>query len=513
MMDIEKKRLLVVDDFDLMRRTIREMLVSFGYEQITVVTNGSEAKEYISSNSVDCILSDWNMPEVTGLDLLRYVRSTDGLRETPFILVTAEVSRESVNSAILEGVNEFIAKPFSPGGLKEKLDWVLAHPGQKIIDRRPAPAPGKAAPAESKPKQLDRHSVLIVDDVATNIDVIAGILSKNYEIKIATNGEKALQIAGATPVPDLILLDIMMPGMDGMEVCRRLKQDRATEGIPVIFLTAMSDANDVASGLELGAVDYITKPANPTILKARVNTHLQLSKSRDELKDQIDTLVENAQLREDVERMTRHDLKNPLAAIISRSTTLLDDIRIGMVQKEEITEIRSASYEMLSMINRSLDLYKMETGTYQFQPEPVDIVAVTQSVVKESRINANEYGVSIFFDAPQACLCEGEELLCYSMLSNLVRNAVEASPKQGEVKVVIQCEGGVSVSIHNQGAVPPEIRDSLFEKYVTAGKAGGTGLGAYSAKLMTETQGGSIDVETSDQAVTTFTVRLNPAKG
>ncbi len=513
MMDIENKRLLIVEDFELMRRMMREMLVSFGHEHITVATNGSEAIEYLSSNSVDCILSDWNMPEVTGLDLLRHVRSTEGLRDTPFILVTAEASRESVSSAIAVGVNEFLAKPFSPGNLKEKLDWVLAHPEQRIIDRRPAAATGKEALAETKAKRPTRASVLVVDDVATNIDVIAGVLSDIYEIKIATNGEKALQIAQSTPPPDLILLDIMMPGMDGMEVCRQLKLDRVTEGIPVIFLTAMSDANDVAAGLELGAVDYITKPANPTILKARVNTHLQLKKSRDKMKDQIDTLVENAQLREDVERMTRHDLKNPLAAIINRSSTLLDDLRIGMEQKEEIKEIQDSSYEMLSMINRSLDLYKMETGTYQFKPEPVDLVAVTQSVVKESRINANEWGVSIFFDAPQACICEGEELLCYSMLSNLVRNAVEASPKKGEVKVVMQCEGGVSVSIHNQGAIPPEIREKVFEKYVTAGKTGGTGIGAYSAKLMIQTQGGSIDVETSDQEGTTFTVRLNPVKG
>ncbi|MCI0666440.1 MAG: two-component system response regulator [Methylococcaceae bacterium] len=123
---------------------------------------------------------------------------------------------------------------------------------------------------------MHRPTILLVDDVPENIDVLNGILKDRYKIKVALNGTKALEIAKAGIPPDLILLDIMMPGMDGYEVCRRLKSDFATRRIPVIFVTAMDDIDDEARGFELGAVDYITKPVSPAIVQARVETQLAL---------------------------------------------------------------------------------------------------------------------------------------------------------------------------------------------------------------------------------------------
>jgi len=118
--------------------------------------------------------------------------------------------------------------------------------------------------------------ILVVDDTSSNIDVISGILADTYQIKVATNGENALRIARAEPAPDLILLDIIMPGMDGYQVCRELKQDVRTQRIPVIFLTARTAVEDQARGFSLGAVDYITKPVSAPIVEARVRTHLSL---------------------------------------------------------------------------------------------------------------------------------------------------------------------------------------------------------------------------------------------
>lgn len=121
-----------------------------------------------------------------------------------------------------------------------------------------------------------RPNILVVDDVPSNIDVLSAILRDQYAITAATTGDKALGIARGTPAPDLILLDVMMPELDGYEVCRRLKADLSTQRIPVIFCTAMSEVGDETRGFELGAVDYITKPVSPTLVRARVRTHLQL---------------------------------------------------------------------------------------------------------------------------------------------------------------------------------------------------------------------------------------------
>jgi putative two-component system response regulator len=145
----------------------------------------------------------------------------------------------------------------------------------------------------------DVPTILAVDDTPVNLSLITGLLKSHYRVKVANSGEKALRIAHSDMPPDLVLLDVMMPDLDGIEVCRRLKDDPRTRHIPVIFLTAMSKSEDERIGLEAGAVDYITKPISPPILLARVKTHLQLKAGADFLKDK------NAYLESEVYRRTR----------------------------------------------------------------------------------------------------------------------------------------------------------------------------------------------------------------
>ena len=129
----------------------------------------------------------------------------------------------------------------------------------------------------------EQQKILIVDDERFNVNVLADLLKPNYKIMAAKNGEQALKAARIAHPPDLILLDIMMPEMDGYEVCRRLKGDDATRDIPVIFITAMGETSDETKGLEVGAVDYLTKPISPPIVQARVKTHLALRRNMAEL--------------------------------------------------------------------------------------------------------------------------------------------------------------------------------------------------------------------------------------
>lgn len=141
-------------------------------------------------------------------------------------------------------------------------------------------------------------TILVVDDSPDNLAIMSAMLKNDYRIKVANSGEKALRIARSDQPPDLILLDVMMPGMDGYQVCRHLKQDNLTSSIPVIFLTARTDVEDEQQGLELGAVDYISKPASPPIVAARVKTHLKLKAAADFLRDQ------NTFLEQEVNRRT-----------------------------------------------------------------------------------------------------------------------------------------------------------------------------------------------------------------
>jgi PAS domain S-box-containing protein len=226
-------------------------------------------------------------------------------------------------------------------------------------------------------------------------------------------------------------------------------------------------------------------------------------------------------LKEDVDRVMRHDLKTPLNAVIGFSHLLTEDPGLSPDQKDMARLVREAGYRMLDMINLSLDLYKMETGTYRACPAPLDLVEVARRILAEMREMIEAQDVEIVLldgGAPMApgfaCTGLGEDLLCYTMLANLLKNAVEASSVRGRVEVSFRRAGGwASVAVHNQGAVPPQMRAVFFEKYTTHGKAKGTGLGTYSARLIARTQGGDVTMATSEEQGTTVTVTLPDAEG
>lgn len=222
-------------------------------------------------------------------------------------------------------------------------------------------------------------------------------------------------------------------------------------------------------------------------------------------------------LREDVDRMTRHDLKSPLNGILVFPQLMLQADNLTPDQREMLGLIMDSGYQMLKMINLSLDLYKMEIGSYVIRPRALDLLPLLRKILTEFQnfIVIRMLSVHLRLEGAlvtgaESFMVKAEEMLCYSMLANLIKNAIEASP-QGE-RIVIDLgsrPGERVVSIQNQGVVPRAVRERFFQKYVTLGKQEGTGLGTYSSRLIAQTHGGSISMETSDQTgMTTLTVIL-----
>jgi len=252
------------------------------------------------------------------------------------------------------------------------------------------------------------------------------------------------------------------------------------------------------NGFELGAVDYITKPVEPGLLRVRVKNHLELKLSKDELKYQVDGLMETARLREDVERISRHDLKNPLGLIINQAAQMADDKFLPEKYREQMQELETAGTTILSMVNSSLNLYKMETGNYDLVAEKIDIIQIINKVKNDMKhtLTEKEVDINIACD-DESIYINAEKLLCYSILSNLIKNAVEASQVGDAVDISIARGKVVMIVIHNPAMIPEGLQDHFFVKYATAGKASGTGLGTYSAKLMAEIQNGSLSFSSS----------------
>lgn len=366
----------------------------------------------------------------------------------------------------------------------------------------------------------EKHSILVVDDEKQNRALLSELLKDDHQVLLAKNGIQALERA-REHLPDLIMLDVLMPEMDGYQVIRDLKADISTRDIPVIFISALDSAGDEEKGLALGAVDYISKPFHPSIVRARVRNHLSLRAALNQLRAQKQALEEAAVLRDDVERIMHHDLKSPLNGILVATHMLFGETESEEERVEMLKLIEKSGYTMLEMISRSLDLYKMEQGLYRFVSQPVDLVPVIKRVMDDNGALVRTLHLSVAMrldgrevDGGDAFMVPGEATLCYSLLANLAKNAMEASPEQGRVAVDFRHEGGgFSVAIHNQGAVPEEIREHFFDKYATAGKAGGTGLGTYSARLMIQTMGGDISFSSSAEQGTTVTVRFPKFSG
>ncbi|MGM0611226.1 MAG: MASE3 domain-containing protein [Thermodesulfobacteriota bacterium] len=224
------------------------------------------------------------------------------------------------------------------------------------------------------------------------------------------------------------------------------------------------------------------------------------------VKEDITQKKDLERLKSDVNRIMRHDLKSPLNGIIGLPQIMEQDDNLTEEQVDILRNIEQTGRKMLNMINLSLDMFKMEMGNYEYHPVQVDVLAVLREIIadNQSRIHASGLTVTILIDnnpagAKDKFLLWSEERLLYNLLSNLFLNAVEASPSNSEISMEINNLDPIILTISNSGAVPPDIKNNFFDKYITHGKKAGTGLGTYSAKLIAHTMHYDIDLQTSEK--------------
>lgn len=355
--------------------------------------------------------------------------------------------------------------------------------------------------------------MLIVDDVPRNLQILSGILSNNgFEVLVADSGEKALASVAARH-PDLILLDLIMPGTDGMEVCRRLKADVTTASIPVVFLTAASEADVAADAIGMGAVDYITKPFNTAELLARVRTHVALKRTRDELHRII---MQKNELMSGV----AHDLKNPISAVRFSALLLRDQGLVSPDPRAELVDdIVNACDSALGFIQQRLEHSARVARLEYLQIRAVDLINVVNIVVNENLPAATKKNIDlqVEFAETDALQVMGDREALGRALNNLVSNAVKFSPPGRRVTVAISADdpsGQVCARVCDQGpGVSEEDRAHLFLPYkrLSAQPTGGessTGLGLSIARELVERMNGTIGCDASPGGGAVFWIRL-----
>lgn len=391
-------------------------------------------------------------------------------------------------------------------------------------------------------EQAHRYTVLVVDDTPDNIHIVMATLHDEYALLVATNGPKALELARSVPPPDLILLDIMMPEMDGYQVCSILKSQEETKNIPVMFVTGMNDDKDERKGFELGAVDFIRKPFRPALLRARIRNQIELKRYRDHLKDEVELrTAELKQAKDEAEAANRaksaflatmsHELKTPLNTVIG-FTDLVHRQECGDLnptQQEYLGYVLECGHHLLALISDLLNLSKIEAGKLQLELAQNEV----RRIVNDSLLFVKELArrrtitVTATVDASVPELCRLDDRKLKQILINLLSNAVKFSPDNGivhlQARLADQQELQQMQPDHDFSAATYllfSISDSgigikasdlqrIFKPFVqvddtTTRKYEGTGLGLSLSKNLAELHGGTIWAESPLEQGSTF---------
>jgi CheY-like chemotaxis protein len=500
----DDKCILIVDPVENIRLTLTTMVNTLGAQKTLQAKDGVEAKAVIEKEQIDLIISEYNLPKLDGCKLLKFVRQNQDFHNIPFLMVSATIEHQEVAKAIRHGVSEYLVKPFSRKLLKERMISAIETPIKSTFSHTTVI---KSA-SESNPNKSDKLSVLIVDDVVDNLQLISDILRGDYNIQAAKSGIKALEICASERQPDIVLLDIKMPQMDGLEVCRRLKANPATQHITIIFITALGQTEDIVKGLELGAVDYLTKPINPPVLKARVKNHAILVKAHSDLRSQVDILVENIRLRDEFDRILQNDLNTPLDEM-QNAIELTEKYSNRPEQVKHSSKALKQCHTQLSQhINNMVSLYKIEDGSYQFNPKPIQLNTIISDVIQAFSPTISSKTLEIDFDSTKPYIIQAEYSLTSSLFSNIFVNLIDEAPRGSAIKLTIEKLGNnTRLMIKTRAKLSPELKSQFFEKYISYGRKGSLGIGNYAAKIMIELQKGSISVESSEEQNTL--VKLN----
>ncbi len=355
--------------------------------------------------------------------------------------------------------------------------------------------------------------VLIVDDTPANLQLLTNMLKEHgYKGRPVTSGPMALRAAASRP-PDVILLDINMPGMDGYEVCRRLKQDRDLRDIPVLFISALTEPLDKVAAFDVGGVDFVTKPFDVQEVQARIDTHVRLRRAQVRLQTQNQTIAksyerlrEMERLRDSMAHMLAHDMRSPLTGIMTSLHFLKNDSSSN-ISAENLADLERGLRNvrrLVGMINDMLDVSRMEASQMPVQAESWSVAALCEEAlaVLGGHSKGRKVDVADLTNLPPITC---DRSLVVRVISNLVHNALKFTPTNGVVRVLgFERENTVRVEIADDGpGIPAEAQGLIFDKYAQAGlrdqvRGPASGLGLAFCKLAIEAHHGTVGVDSSE---------------
>ena len=377
----------------------------------------------------------------------------------------------------------------------------------------PSEMPGSPHPTKTEPS-----TILIVDDALANLQLLASMLKeRGYKTRPVRSGLLAVKAARAAR-PDLVLLDIDMPEMNGFMVCELFKQDPELCGIPILFLSALNDPADKVRALLSGGVDYVTKPFQFEEVAARVHTHLELARQRREIQQGHDRLQELEKLRDDLTHMIVHDMRSPLFVLQMAMDSLNNTLSAPTKEQAELIQVIGQNFAKLTaMAAQILDVSRLETNEMPLTKARNDLVQTAQTVI--ARLAPATPGKHLRLAAPLPVVAVYDEDIIQRVITNLLSNALKVTPVEGFVEVrVFLAKKAAHLAVADAGpGIAPEYHEKIFEKFgrVASKNKQGVGLGLAFCKLALVAHGGTVGVASEPGRGSTFlfSLPLEPASG
>ena len=366
--------------------------------------------------------------------------------------------------------------------------------------------------------KLKGRKILIIDDDRLNIRILASILqNEGFIITEADSGERALELYEEIK-PDLVLMDVVLPGIDGFAACRELRARHGDDTAPIIFITAKKESDDIVEGLAAGGVDYLPKPFRRKESLARIRTHLQNRMLSEQQKALVDQLKAANQAKNKLLGMAAHDLRNPLASIRGLAEFLRDGT-VGPLTPDQLdlaNTIFETSQSMLTLLNELLDVATIESGELKLHREPHNLTELVEKAVYLNNINAARKNTKIVFSPPdEAPIVRVDHAKVRQVMDNLLSNAVKYSPPGSTVNVRISgYHPAFTVAVQDQGpGIPANEHNQLFKDFTTlsskpTGGEKATGLGLAICRKIIEAHRGAITATNLPKGGCEFSILL-----
>jgi DNA-binding response OmpR family regulator len=522
----EKASILVIDDSPTFRNELREALERSGQSVLTA-SSGEEGLRIAADNRPAAIVVDGVMPGIDGGTVIRRLRLDAALRGTPCLLLTASEDSGAELRALDSGADAFARKDEHLDVILARLAAVLRSAGMDRGDTKSLLGPKR---------------VMAVDDSSTYLNELAGMLrEEGYDVVLARSGEEAIEMLSVQSV-DCILLDLVMPGIDGKEVCRRVKSSPQVRDIPLIMLTALEDREAMIEGLSVGADDFISKSSEFSVLKARVRAQLRRKQFEDEHRRVREELLRKeleasearaasrvaetkAALAEELERKNNeleafsysvsHDLRSPLRSIDGFSKALLDDY--GELLDEggqtHLRRIRTATQRMGSLIDDLLNLSRVSRASLTRLPVSLsELVLSVKGDLERREIGAQR---NVTFEIEPDVVVEADSNLMRVAFENLIGNAWKFTSKTAEPRIEFGTSRGEDQTIYfvrdNGAGFDMSYVQTLFKPFQRLHREGdfpGTGIGLATVHRIIDRHGGRVwaEAEQGKGATIFFTV-------